>query len=197
MKRTIIKNPTNINTTPCVYTIKPYSSKVCQLLIEFQRFELQPPIYDSVNNVQECGDYLSVGDFIFCGDNSGQHLYLSFNGVPEISFTFNLPNGWPSSVWHLVVTQLECSTKTNERSPVFKPLFGENYLQNLRTFTKFTTENNNDLDLLAPHGCQQYFTKPTGNIKTFNFKEDGSTYYPPNMHYVICIKSQEGANMIE
>ncbi|KAM7343770.1 uncharacterized protein ACRADG_010701 [Cochliomyia hominivorax] len=198
LKRTIIKNPAIINTSPCVYTIQPYSTDVCQLLIEFQRFELQPPIFDALNNVQECADNLSIGDFILCGDNTDQHLYLPFNvanGVPEITFTFNLPNRWASSIWRMVVTQLECPAQPKKRTQSFMPFVNSNNLQNLRTI--FTSHSNVDLDLLAPHGCHQYYTKPTGNIKTFNYKSDGSAYYLPNMNYVICIKPSGGANMIE
>lgn len=134
-----------------------------------------------------------------CGENTGQHLYLPFNvanGVPEISFTFNLPNAWPSSVWRLVVTQLECPAQPKKRSQQsFMPFVNSNNLQSLRTI--FTSHSNADLDLLAPPGCHQYYTKPTGTIKSFNFKPDGSTYYIKEMSYVICIKPSGGANMIE
>lgn len=198
LKRTIIKNPAVINAKPCVYSIQPYSSDVCQLLIEFQRFEIQPPIYDEANNVLECEDSLSIGDFTLCGDNTGQHLYVPFNvaqGVSEIPLTFDLPSRWASSVWRLLVTQLECPAKPKKRSQSFMPFVNGNNLQNLRTI--FTSHSNADLDLLAPHGCHQYYTQMTGDMKTFNYKADGSSYYLPNMNYVICIKPTVGANMIE
>ncbi|XP_065369201.1 uncharacterized protein LOC135961603 [Calliphora vicina] len=198
LKRTIIKNPTNINANPCVYTIQPYSADVCQLLIQFQRFEIEPPVYDAANNILECGDNLSIGDFTLCGDNTGQHLYVPFNvanGVSEVSLTFNLPNRWPSSIWRLVVTQLECPAQPRRRSQSFMPFVNGNNLQSLRTI--FSSHSNADLELLAPHGCHQYYTQLSDNIKSFNYKADGSTYYLPNMNYVICIKPTGGANMIE
>ncbi|KAI8118133.1 hypothetical protein FF38_09714 [Lucilia cuprina] len=198
LKRTIIKNPAVFNSNPCIYTIQPYSPDVCQLLIQFERFEMQPPNYDAGNNVLECGDNLSIGDFTLCGDNNGQHLYLPFNvasGVPEITLTFNLPNRWSASIWRLVVTQLECPAQPKKRAQSFMPFVNGNNLQNLRTI--FTSHSNADLELLAPHGCHQYYTQLTGSIKSFNYKPDGSTYYLPNMNYVICIKPTGGVNMIE
>lgn len=196
LKRTIIKNPALFTMDPCVYTIQAFSPSVCQLLIEFQRFELQPPTLNM--NSLECGDNLSIGDFILCGDNTAQHLYIPFNvanGVSEIPLTFNLPNRWSQSVWRMVITQLECPAVPKKRSQTFMPFVNGNNLQNLRSI--FSSHNNNDLDMLAPTGCNQYFTQLTGNIKSFNFKDDGSSYYLSNMNYVICIKPVPGATMIE
>ena len=186
-----------MNINPCVYTIQPFSPDVCQLLIEFQSFELQPPVYSTTDFSQKCDDHLSIEDFILCGFNTGQHLYVPFNvasGVPEISLTFNLPNRWVSSIWRLVVTQLECPAQPKKRTQSFMPFVSGNNLQNLRTI--FSSHHNGDLDMLAPPGCHQYYTQPSGNIKSFNFKDD-TTFYLPSMNYVICIKSTAGANMIE
>lgn len=144
-----------------------------------------------------------IGDFTLCGDNTGQHLYLPFNvanGIQEITLTFNLPNRWSLNNWRLVITQLECPvskrrSQQQQQQLTFMPFVNGNNLPNLRTI--FSSHHNNDFDLLAPPGCHQYFTQPMGTIKTFNYKDDGSTYYLPGMNYVICIKPSSGATMIE
>lgn len=187
-----------MNIDPCIYTIQHFSPDVCQLLIEFQRFELQPPIYSTANMKQDCADHLLIGDFKLCGYNTGQHLYVPFNvanGITEITLTFNLPNRWPSSIWNLVITQLECPAQPKKRTQSFMPFVSGNNLQNLRTIFS-SHHGGGDLELLAPPGCHQYYTQPSGSIKSFNFKDD-TTLYLPNMNYVICIKPAGGANMIE
>ncbi|XP_061401825.1 uncharacterized protein LOC133337631 [Musca vetustissima] len=204
MKRTIIKNPALFTQDPCEYHIQAYSQNVCQLLIEFQRFELQPPTFNPGTHTLECGDSLMIGDFTLCGDNTGQHLYLPFNvanGIQEITLTFNLPNRWSFNNWRMVITQLECPAakkRHQQQQPQqqsFMPFVNANNLPNLRSI--FSSHHNGDLELLAPPGCHQYFTQPMGTIKSFNFKDDASTYYLPNMNYVICIKPTSGASMIE
>ncbi|XP_061401827.1 uncharacterized protein LOC133337632 [Musca vetustissima] len=195
-KQTIIKNPPTLAEDSCVYHIRPYSPNVCQLLVEFKEFELQQPVLDPQTLRLECGDHLEIGDFSLCGDNTGQHLYLPFNvakGEKEIALTFNLPHRWSSSKWHLIVTQLEC--------PVHKRL-GQRLLDEVlmdgRTIlSAMASDSSHDWELLAPTGCNQYFTKTVGTIKSFNFKNDGSSRYLPNMKYVICIKAVNGATIIE
>uniref|UniRef100_A0A1I8NRK2 CUB domain-containing protein n=1 Tax=Stomoxys calcitrans TaxID=35570 RepID=A0A1I8NRK2_STOCA len=206
LKRIVIKNPANINQDNCVYHILPHSSNVCQLLIEFQQFELEPPTYRADVHTLECEDHLAVGDFHLCGHNTGQHLYLPFNvakGTKEIALAFSLANRWPQSKWNLVVTQLECS-KANKRMS-FSSLWnmGDNMgLQNMRTlftaptFAKTICPKVNE-DILAPAGCNQYYTQPTGTIRSFNYQENAASYYLPNMNYVVCIKAGPDATMIE
>ncbi|XP_013110089.2 uncharacterized protein LOC106088922 [Stomoxys calcitrans] len=197
LKRIIIRNPSTITSDRCEYRIKPYSPNVCQLLIEFQLCELQPPNYDPGSNAQECEDHLQIGDFTLCGDNTGQHLYIPFHvssGIDEISLIFNLPNRWPRSRWRIVITQLECPV-LRKRAQSFMPFVSGKNLPNLRTM--FSSHQGDDRDLIAPPGCHQYFTKMADTIRSFNFNEDGTAYYLPNLNYVICIRPSPGATMIE
>ncbi|XP_036347599.1 uncharacterized protein LOC118756976 [Rhagoletis pomonella] len=192
LKRTIIKNPVQLPTS-CQYTITPYSSNVCQLLIEFQRFELRTPTADTASATLTCTDSFSVGGYTLCGENNGQHLYLPFNvaaGASQILLDFSLPTQYSLSTWYLVVTQLECpAAKKRVGNGVLLPFMGQTNLQDLRTI--FSTKHS-DLDLLAPPGCLQYFRDPAGQIKSF-----GSDYYLADMKYTICIKPLPGTTMIE
>lgn len=196
LKRTSIKSTANLNMDTCFYTIKPYKQNVCQLLLEFERFELQPPTLNESTNTLECGDHLSVGDFTLCGNNTEQHLYFPFNvanGIKEFSMSFSLPKRWPQTIWSLTITQLECPT-TKKRNQLQIPFFNGN----LRTFFGMDADPVGDVDVLAPPGCNQYFAQTTGVIKSFNFvANDMSSFYLPNMNYVICIKSPPEATMIE
>ncbi|XP_067633958.1 uncharacterized protein [Eurosta solidaginis] len=192
LKRTIIKNPVQVPTS-CHYIITPYSSNVCQVLIEFQRFELQQPTEDASTTTLTCTDYFSVGDFRICGENAGQHIYIPFNvaaGATQVPVDFNLPNQWSQSTWYIVITQLECpEPRKRVGNGIMLPFMGQTNIQDLRTI--FSTKHS-DLDLLAPPGCFQYFQQPTGTIKSF-----GNIYYMQDLKYMICIKPLPGTTMVE
>ncbi|KAL9920159.1 uncharacterized protein ACN427_001798 [Glossina fuscipes fuscipes] len=207
-KRVVIKSAA-LEKIPssCSYRIQRFSTQVCQVLIEFKTLELQPPILDATQSSLECEDHVVIGDFMLCGENSGQHLYVPYDGSKDdtqLIIKFALPNKWSQSQWHLIVTQLQCP-RTNEnkkRSPSYMPFINSNNLENLRTMFTIPYNSNSkntldDIDLLAPLGCNQYFTQSEGQIKSFNYKSDGSGYYLSKMNYVICIKPVKAANMIQ
>uniref|UniRef100_A0A1A9V8L7 CUB domain-containing protein n=1 Tax=Glossina austeni TaxID=7395 RepID=A0A1A9V8L7_GLOAU len=206
-KRVVIKSA-SLQKTPnfCSYRIQPFSTQVCQVLIEFKTLELQPPILEATQSSLECEDHVVIGDFMLCGENSGQHLYVPFDGNnddTELIIKFALPNKWSQSQWHLILTQLECpkTSADKKRSPSYMPFINSNNLDNLRTMFTIPYNSNNkntlgDIDLLAPLGCNQYFTQSEGQIKSFNYKPDGSGYYLSKMNYVICIKPVKAAKMI-
>ncbi|XP_004535998.1 uncharacterized protein LOC101454711 [Ceratitis capitata] len=191
-KRIIIKNPVQLPSV-CQYIIAPYSSNVCQLLIEFQHFELEQPTNDATLGTSTCNDKFTVDEFVLCGENTGQHIYLRFDvaaGATQATLDFSLPRRWAQSSWHLVVTQLECpAEKKRFGSGMLLPFMGQSNIQDLR---KIFSTKNSDWDLLAPFGCDQYFRQPTGTIKSF-----GNVYYMTNLHYTICIRPVAGSTMIE
>ncbi|XP_011186994.2 uncharacterized protein LOC105214976 [Zeugodacus cucurbitae] len=196
-KRIVIKNPVQLPNT-CQYVIAPYSSNVCQLLIEFEHFELNQPTNNADQGTSICEDRFTVGSFTICGENSGQHIYLPYDvvaGVTQATLEFIFNKKWAQSSWHLVITQLEC--------PQQKKRFGSggggggNMLSfmgqtNIQDIRKIFSSKHNDWDLLAPPGCSQYFRQPTGTIKSF-----GNMYYMTNLHYTICIKPLADTSMIE
>uniref|UniRef100_A0A1A9ZL15 CUB domain-containing protein n=1 Tax=Glossina pallidipes TaxID=7398 RepID=A0A1A9ZL15_GLOPL len=208
-KRVVIKSA-SLQKTPnfCSYRMQPFSTQVCQVLIEFKTLELQPPILEAMQSSLECEDHVVIGDFMLCGGNSGQHLYVPFDGSgskddTELLIKFALPNKWSQSQWHLIVTQLECpkTIEDKKRSPSYMPFINSNNLENLRTMFTIPYNSNNkntlgDIELLAPLGCNQYFTQSEGQVKSFNYKPDGSGYYLSKMNYVICIKPVKASNMI-
>ncbi|XP_037955642.1 uncharacterized protein LOC119685439 [Teleopsis dalmanni] len=194
LKRIIIRNPVTLERT-CNYRIEAYSSSVCQLLIEFERFELKQPTLDVGQQKLDCTDYFTVDKFTLCGDNTQQHLYIPFRmgGNEVVQLTFELPDRWRDTKWRLIVTQLECPVAKKRSSSILS--FGnQNNLQDLRTI--FSTHHS-DWDLLAPIGCDQFYRDSRGTIKSFNYQTSGNTYYMAETNYAICIKPVMGSTMIE
>lgn len=196
LKRTVIRSPAYpFSTSTCQYTIRRQSNHVCQLLIRFEHFELQQPTTDSATNTLTCIDSFTAGRFTLCGDNSGQHIYIPFAG-DSVALNFNLPARWPQTNWHLIVEQLECPPAPSHIADGLPPLIGGvvNDLLDLRNvFSRFVT----DMDLLAPAGCDQYYTEPTGLINSFNYRAGINTNYMTNLKYTICIKQTMTKNLIE
>ncbi|XP_053967379.1 uncharacterized protein LOC128868859, partial [Anastrepha ludens] len=196
MKRAVLRSPTQtLSMSTCQNTIRRYSMNVCQLLIKFQHFELQQPTMDALMNTLTCTDSFTAGRFKLCGDNSGQHIYLPFTADSTV-LSFNLPSNSAQSSWHLIVEQLECPPAGSHLGDGLPPLISgvvNNLLDMRNLFSRFI----NDLDLLAPIGCDQYYTQPSGVIKSFNYRDGISTHYMTHLKYTICIKSTKGANEIE
>ncbi|KAH8284872.1 hypothetical protein KR054_002087 [Drosophila jambulina] len=197
-KRTIIKNPGALVNELNTYTIEAFSTNVQQLRIDFEQFELAQPT--ETDGVLECRDYFEAGDFKLCGVNSGQHLYLPFNaaaGVEQVTLTFSVPSKSSGTVWRLIVTQLEGPpANSRRRSSSTSGAFGAstNSLQDLRDIF---ASHHADYELLAPTGCQQYYTELSNTIRSFNFQTAVTSNYMPNLNYNICIKSAPSASMIE
>ncbi|XP_017488681.1 PREDICTED: uncharacterized protein LOC108376931 [Rhagoletis zephyria] len=195
-KRTVIRSPSqSLSTSSCQYTFRRYSNNVCQLLVQFQRFELPQPTADSITNTLTCKDSFTAGRFTLCGDNTGQHIYLPFTADATV-LDFNILSRSTQTAWHLIVEQLECPPSHSHLADGLPPLIGgvvNNLLDWRNLFSRFI----NDLELLAPAGCDQYYTKPEGVISSFNFRDGINTYYMSNLKYTICIKAATGAKDIE
>lgn len=196
LKRTIIRNPATFSSDTCQYTIEAYSANVQQLRIDFEQFELpQPVVSASDERILECQDYFEAGNFKLCGVNAGQHLYLPFNvaaGIDQITLTFTVPTRWAQTSWRLIVTQLEAPQLSNKRRSSLKG--STNSLQDLRNIF---ASHHADYDLLAPAGCQQFYTELSGTIRSFNYQPASGYPYLPDLSYTICIKSTTSASMIE
>ncbi|XP_011186978.2 uncharacterized protein LOC105214961 [Zeugodacus cucurbitae] len=194
LKRIVIRSPAQPSSS-CQYTIRRHSNHVCQLLIRFQHFELQQPTTDAVMNTLTCIDSFTAGRFTLCGDNSGQHIYIPFVG-DSLALNFNLPSRWSQSNWHLIVEQLECPPAPSHVADGLPPLISGmvNDILDLRNvFSRFV----NDMNLLAPPGCDQYYTEPTGLIKSFNYRDGMNTHYMGSLKYTVCVKQTMKATLIE
>jgi len=99
-------------------------------------------------------------------------------------------------VWRLIVTQLEGPPANSRRRSSTSTGLGTstNSLQDLRDIF---ASHHADYELLAPPGCQQYYTDLSGTIRSFNFQTSVTSNYMPDLSYNICIKSATSASMIE
>lgn len=98
--------------------MKPCDASICQLRIDFRSLSLAPPSGDGyclTDSLQITGGASRVP--IICGENSGQHVYVDFNGEAPImisvatspSYTFNRQ-------WQLQIAQLACRSPTQAPS---------------------------------------------------------------------------------
>ncbi|XP_067633959.1 uncharacterized protein [Eurosta solidaginis] len=198
LKRIVIRNPVQLLTMPtCQYTIRRSSNHICQLRIQFESFELQQPTIDIETSSLVCTDSFTAGRFTLCGDNSGQHIYLPFTmDTTFITLNFNVPSHLAQSKWHLVVDQLVCPPSPSHMGDSLPPILSSmvnNLLDMRNIFSRFI----NDLELLAPFGCDQYYTQPSGLIKSFNYRDGVNTQYMSNLKYTICIKQLPEVESIE
>ncbi|KAL5277211.1 hypothetical protein ACFFRR_002436 [Megaselia abdita] len=163
-------NPSNPPNN-CVYTVKPSSSKVCQIRLDFDEMTLAPP--RSFNFTQCVDDYLEVGGYRFCGRESGQHIYIPFTGkslpIRIVSTYRSLGSQLPWLSWRIQVRQLECP----------KGLLTKGVSENYASIS--------DNELLAPSGCLQYFLGTFGRIQSFNFDQGRGTLND-NLTYAVCIR---------
>lgn len=134
-KRFNLVRPPSKSLTDCTYTISAFSSRVCQLKIEFTELTLAAPEIDS-NGTMECRrEVLLIDDVAmdFCGNNDNQHGWLNALNYWQKNITNYPPfilialvfvefdakskskkelkfklDPKEESQWYLSVTQLEC-----------------------------------------------------------------------------------------
>ncbi|XP_052864226.1 uncharacterized protein LOC128276158 [Anopheles cruzii] len=194
VKTTTLIAPTNAgaNGVTCVYTIRALNLRICQLRLDFNSFSLAQPTLDPY---PVCiNDALTVQnmDFNLCGENSGQHVYVPFSPTSAdrtLTITFRIASrshiptlGNPH--WSVRVQQLECpagmpmamrALLLPEPQPQPEP--------QART-------HHNDLGDLAPAGCLQYFSEPSGTVESFNLGNGagGVGPYLGGVNYAICFQ---------
>lgn len=213
LKRPILVSPT-VQNYVCTYTIRPSSSKVCQVRFDFEVFSLANP---TLAQFYQCTvDSFNVRDIVLCGQNSGQHgnnlsfiififyYYKNLNrsivyvlqnitqanqpltvSITTASRTTNPGLITPS--WRIQVTQLDCPHGYSLRTSLDD--------STSREFTDFiipeTRSSSHDGFWLAPYNCLQYFPEPTGLIESFNLN-NGAGPYIGDMRYSICFRRTSG-----
>ncbi|CAG7828792.1 unnamed protein product, partial [Allacma fusca] len=107
----------------CKINFKRPNSDICHVRLDFVRFDMTGP-----NDVGDCnGGSLTVTadnlhDFITCGNNTGQHLYLEYGDCDIVSVLMN-PNqdGNPPPTFDLQATFINCeqtgSSNTIQNDP--------------------------------------------------------------------------------
>lgn len=97
----------------CSINVNPCSSTVCQLRVEFLDLSLAPPNGDGICNT----DVISIGGGAsnvpnLCGENSGQHVVVDFDGTNSISISITATVAYTfGRHWHIRATQLNCNSE--------------------------------------------------------------------------------------
>lgn len=194
-----IQSPATISDR-CTYSIQPYNANVCQLRFDFISANLASPTTTG-NSPGACDNQmLDINGMVLCGDLSGQHLYVPIdqsNGIMGSEFSLQfLTQGIvapTTTKWNIQVTQLECPQPATTNKHGFLTIPRQSTLNDLR---KMFAPKSNDVDLIAPAGCDQYYTQQKGNIRSFNY-QNGLGQYPQNLHYTICVKRGAGDSTLE
>ncbi|XP_055913510.1 uncharacterized protein LOC129947103 [Eupeodes corollae] len=98
----------------CTLTVIPCDSSICQLRIDFLSFSLAPPNGDGAcvtDTLTVTGGSSRVPRI--CGENTGQHVYVDFNGVNPITITVETSGTVTfNRQWQLQVSQIACASPT-------------------------------------------------------------------------------------
>ncbi|XP_055620810.1 uncharacterized protein LOC129765032 [Toxorhynchites rutilus septentrionalis] len=97
----------------CTFTIYPCSSSVCQLRIDFRSLSLAQPDGDGfclTDVLTITGGSSNVQPI--CGENSGQHVYVNFNGINPITIQVATTAAVAfSRQWNLQLSQIACASE--------------------------------------------------------------------------------------
>ncbi|XP_031632739.1 uncharacterized protein LOC116346692 [Contarinia nasturtii] len=96
----------------CSLTVNPCSNTVCQLRVEFQDLSLAGPSGDGICNtdvIQITGGSSSVPNI--CGENSGSHVVVDFDGTNPIQITIAATSSFTfGRHWFIRATQINCDS---------------------------------------------------------------------------------------
>lgn len=103
----------------CTLYSEAYHKEICQLRIDFLSFSLAPPNGDGYCRIDALTiTGLAKGTQIpqLCGENSGQHIYVDYDGSQPIILTFQTTDSYVfKRRWQLQLTQIPCESE--ERAP--------------------------------------------------------------------------------
>ncbi|EDV96211.1 uncharacterized protein LOC6556541 [Drosophila grimshawi] len=98
----------------CTIVVTPPDSSICQLRIDFLALSLAPPSGDgfcSTDALTITGGASQVPTI--CGENSGQHVYVDFNGESPISITVVTSGGYTfNRQWQFQIRMMGCTSAT-------------------------------------------------------------------------------------
>jgi len=184
--------------------VKP---EVCQVRLDFIDFEMAVPLDGTcaqvdnleIINTAQPGGVLGPGSSMFCGINSGQHVYLpvkaggililkattsGVNTVPLAPLTPVRFSGDTAFRWNIKTTQIPCEAPAGPNVRVGKNVeLNANIGVNLGIEYKIPTYFKK---LRAPDQCRQYFQDGRGSIQSFNF--DGQSEIGTGLNYAVCIE---------
>lgn len=163
--------------TTCTYTFNRINDDVCQLRLDFDKFDLGPPLYPAATNFECVSGNTDIvtftaggglaSKFNLCGYNPGQHVYIDM-GTPSASpNTVTMAMAFDATNWatyerqyNIMASQIECNSNYH-----------------------------------APKGCDQYFfgNGGAGVIQAFNYDQATLANQARLTGYLsMCVRREEG-----
>ncbi|XP_055303711.1 uncharacterized protein LOC129569165 [Sitodiplosis mosellana] len=138
----------------CSITVNPCSSTVCQLRVEFSDLSLAGPSGDGVCNtdvIQITGGATGVPNI--CGENSGQHVVVDFDGTNSISITIAATSSFTfGRHWFIRATQINCDSAMRAPSGCLQYHYGSTGI--VRSFN-YSPSPNPMLNSIGVEGSRQ------------------------------------------
>ncbi|KAJ3636082.1 hypothetical protein MTP99_008921 [Tenebrio molitor] len=104
--------------TSCTLTIQKCNDDICQVRIDFLSLNLAQPNPQGVCDTDALTITGGAGPVpVICGENTGQHVYVDFNGNSTIQI--NVMTSSTDSIgrnWNFLITQIACDCPT--RAPI-------------------------------------------------------------------------------
>ncbi|XP_055604565.1 uncharacterized protein LOC129752812 [Uranotaenia lowii] len=176
----------------CSFTVVPPDATICQLRIDFTAFSISQPDANGVcaiDNIQVSGGASSVP--VICGDNNGQHVYVTFSGTNPIYI--NVMTTASTSfqrIWNLQLSLISCTSAFKAPAgclQYFLSSSGEvaslNYGSSANpalnalgmTGTRQLANQNYGICIAAAAGmCSITYTLPTGDSFAFTMTNDAT-----------------------
>ncbi|KAG5898250.1 hypothetical protein JTB14_029628 [Gonioctena quinquepunctata] len=107
------------SSTRCTMTIERCNADICQVRIDFRNFILAQPNATGVCDTDALFVTGGAGSVpVICGDNTGQHIYVDFNGDDDINLviTTSASSASLGRIWNFEVTQIACTCPTRAPS---------------------------------------------------------------------------------
>jgi len=94
------------------YTSAPVVTDICQARLDFLDLTLAPPNGDGICN-RDAITITGGSSYVppICGINSGQHVYVDFDGTSSITVNIAASSSFTfGRKWHIMVTQIDCNS---------------------------------------------------------------------------------------
>ncbi|XP_058828005.1 uncharacterized protein LOC131687925 [Topomyia yanbarensis] len=179
----------------CSITVVPPDNTICQVRIDFTTFSLSQPDATGtclVDNIQIIGGSTVP---VICGENSGQHVYVSLAGTTSLSIVVSMTSSISfNRVWNIQLSMISCTSQYQAPSgclQYFMATSGEvaslNYgsaanpaLNNLGLIgTRELANANYGICIMAAVGqCSITYSLPNGDPYAFTLSGDATAVAP-------------------
>jgi len=157
----------------CAYNVKPISSDICQLRLDFDNFDITETL-----GTGACVDSFSVTTgssrtyYTLCGTLTGQHIYLeTARKTTDQILKFTIGATTTVATWRIKVAQVECFSTSKAPTDCYQYLTGVsgtitslNYPNSVLEETRYTSCVRREAGYCGIQWSQTTFTSGDGSI---------------------------------